>query len=486
MLINLRLIFHLQGILLLLVGLLMPIGTLFSLYYRDNDITALLGASLITILCGLGILVIIGQQPSYDDLSKREGYVSVALSWILISVFGALPYVIHGSIPSYTDAFFETISGFTTTGASILTDIEALPHGLLFWRSLTHWLGGMGIIVFSLAILPLLGVGGAQLFTAEVSGPTKDKIHPQVRGTAKRLWAVYVVLTLVNAGALMLCGMNLFDALCHAFGTIATGGFSTRNASMAAFSPAAQYVTIFFMFVSGINFSLHYYGMVKGRIEAYLCDEELRFYALLVLINVSFVGAASLYHHQGKDTELVLRNAAFAVVSVMSTTGFGTADYETFAPFARFIFLVLLFSGACAGSTSGAIKIVRILVLARNGILEFGRLLHPRAIIPVRLNGKSVPPNILHNILAFFALYMLVFLNGTLLLAILGLDMDSAMGAVASCQGGVGPGIGSVGPVANYAHVADAGKWVLSGVMLLGRLELFTLLVVFSPYYWRN
>ncbi|MBE7440626.1 MAG: TrkH family potassium uptake protein [Spirochaetales bacterium] len=463
----------------------MPTGVLFSLYYGDGDILSLLSAATITILTGLGILVIIGQQPDYDELSKREGYVSVALSWILISAFGALPFVIHGSIPTYTDAFFETISGFTTTGASILTDIEALPHGLLFWRSLTHWLGGMGIIVFSLAILPLLGVGGAQLFIAEVAGPTKDKIHPQVRGTAKRLWAVYVLLTLVNTAALMICGMSLFDALCHAFGTVATGGFSTRNASMAAFSPAAQYVTIVFMFVSGINFSLHYYGIIKGRIGAYFRDEELRFYSVVVLANIVFMGVASLIYVKDQGTEPVLRNAAFAVVSILSTTGFGTADYETFAPYARFVFLVLLFSGSCAGSTSGAIKMVRVLVLVKNGILEFGRLLHPRAVIPVRLNQRLVAPHILHNILAFFTLYMLVFLNGTLVLAILGLDMDSAMGAVASCQGGVGPGIGSVGPVANYAHVVPAGKWVLSIIMLLGRLELFTLLMVFSPYYWR-
>ena len=419
-------------------------------------------------------------------MRKREGYVIVAASWALVSAFGALPFVFHGAIPSYTDAFFETISGFTTTGASVLNNIEQIPRGLLFWRSMTHWLGGMGIIVLSLAVLPLLGVGGSQLFDAEATGPVKDKIHPQIAGTAKRLWGIYVALTLVLTILLMLGGMTFFDSLCHAFSTIATGGFSTKQNSIAFYSsPYIQYVLIFFMFLAGTNFSLHYHAL-HGRPRNYFRDEEFRWYLVITLGLTVFVFFMILMNDAQANTEKSFRDSAFQVVSIISSTGFITADYEKWSSYSSYVFFIMLFFGASAGSTTGGIKIVRLLLLAKNGILELKRLIHPRAVVPVRINGRMVPQNIINNILAFFMLYMLAFVIGSLVMSFTGLDLDSAMGAVAATLGCIGPGIGKVGPVHNFAEITDFGKWVLSFLMLLGRLELFTILVLFSPSFWKH
>lgn len=476
-----------MGLMLTLIALVMPLGVGFSLYYGDEDVLPLLESAGITFVSGLLLfgLTSIGGRPDYNKLRKREGYVIVAVAWVAISAFGALPFVIHGAIPSYTDAFFETISGFTTTGASILSNIEGVPHGLLFWRSMTHWLGGIGIIVFSLAILPLLGVGGTQLFIAEVSGPNKDKIHPQVQGTAKRLWGIYVLLTMLCVALLMAGGMNLFDALCHAFGTLSTGGFSTKNDSLAHYDSAfIHYVVIFFMFLGGVNFSLHYHAM-HGRILAYFRDEEFLFYVMVVMVNIAFIGATIMIFNPDTSFERAMRDSAFQIVSIISSTGFITADYEKWAPYTRYVFFILLFAGASAGSTTGAIKMIRLLILAKNGVTELKRLLHPRAVIPVRINGRMVQPEIISNVLAFFALYMLIFLNGSLFMSFLGLDFASAMGSVAATLGCIGPGIGLVGPVHNFAAIPDAGKWFLSLMMLLGRLEIFTILVIFSPAFWK-
>ena len=470
----------------MLVALFMPTGIIFSLYYGDNDIFALLLSAGISLLFGFFLWAITGfnVRSDYSELRKREGYVIVSLGWIVVSAFGALPFVINGAIPSYTDAFFETISGFTTTGASILNNIESIPHGLLFWRSLTHWLGGMGIIVLSLAILPLLGVEGTKLFVAEVAGPTKDKIHPHVQGTAKRLWGLYVILTGVETLLLMIGGMSFFDAICHAFGTMATGGFSTKQASIAHYqSPFIHYVIIVFMILAGTNFTLHYHAL-HGRIYAYFKDEEFRFYIILMGIITLFVtGTIAFFTNVG--IEKSFRDAAFQVVSIITTTGYITADYEKWASYSQFFFIILVFMGACAGSTTGGIKMIRILLLARNGLLELKRLIHPRAIVPVRLNDKLVPQPIVNNILAFFVLYMLVFVFGTMIMSFTGLDFKSAIGSVSATLGCVGPGIGSVGPVSNYAHITVFGKWFLSFLMLLGRLEIFTILVMFTPSFWK-
>jgi trk system potassium uptake protein TrkH len=482
--IQFRPVINIIGFLLVLEGLLMLPGLAFSFYYDDNDIIPIL-------ICGIGISIIgyllwfFTKTENFIEIKKREGYLIVALGWIIMSLFGSLPFMLHGSIPNFIDAFFETASGFTTTGASILTNIEALPHGLLFWRSMTHWIGGMGIIVLSLAILPLLGIGGMQLYVAEVAGPTKDKLHPRVKETAKRLWAIYVLLTLVETVLLMFGGMNFFDSLCHSFGTIATGGFSTKNASVAYYQSAyIDYVIIIFMFLSGTNFSLHYFAL-HGKIKSYWKDEEFKFYLFFILIVVLGIGLY-LNFYSSSSFEESIRKSAFSVISILSSTGFVTSDYEQWGYFMGMIFLVLLLMGACAGSTSGGIKMVRHYLLLKNSFYELRRLIHPNAIIPVRYNKKSVTQDIISKISAFTLLYFFIFAAGSIIMAISGLELPSAMGAVAACLGNIGPGLGSTGPATTFANVSDFGKVFLSFIMILGRLELFTMLIIFSPAFWRK
>jgi trk system potassium uptake protein TrkH len=462
----------------------MMLGIPFSIYYGDNDILTLLVTGSLISLVGLGTWFFT-RKTDRVDLGKREGYLIVSLGWIIMSLFGALPFIIHGSIPSFTDAFFETISGFTTTGASILNNIEAVPHGLLFWRSLTQWIGGMGIIVLSLAILPLLGIGGMQLFSAEVPGVTKDKLHPRVKETAKRLWGIYVLFTMVETILLMTAGMNFFDAINHSFTTMATGGFSTKNASTAYFaSPYVQYIFIFFMFFAGMNFTLHYLAFHKN-FSFFKKNDEFKAYFYFIIIVSIFI---SLIHspHVTFHPEEAFRHSLFHVVSLVTTTGYVSSDYENWAIFSRMIFFILLFMGGCAGSTGGSIKFVRHLLLFKNGFLELKRLIHPRAVIPVRLNGKSVSPEIISNVQAFFIIYILIFVLGSIVLSVMGVDFISSVGAVATCIGNVGPGIGTVGPVANFNHLPDFAKWFLGFLMLLGRLELFTVLIIFTPYFWKK
>lgn len=487
--IRFALIININGLLLIILSLFMPIGALFSLYYKDNDIPALLISALITAAAGITLwLASGGKKIDFNQVRKRDGYLIVFFGWLLISSFGALPYVIHGSIPSYIDAFFETMSGFTTTGASIMNNIEDAPHGILFWRSLTHWLGGMGIIVLTLAILPLLGVGGAQLFGAEVAGPNQDKIHPQVKGTAKRLWGIYAALTFTQMILLMFGGMSFFEAICHAFGTLSTGGFSTRQSSIAAFDSAyIQYVIIIFMFLGGTNFSMHYH-FLHGRIKTVLKDEEFRFYLVTVII-ITLVVFAGVYYYTPEGFEQSFRDASFQVVSLVTSTGFVSADYEKWGPFSPYLFLLLMFTGACAGSTTGAIKMVRILLLVKSGFIELKRLIHPNAIIPVRLNGKIVSKEVKDNILAFFSLYMIIFIVSSFFMtfepAFIENPLPSALSSVASTLGCMGPGLGVVGPVNNYAEVSDLGKVFLSFLMLLGRLEIFTVFIIFTPSFWK-
>lgn len=481
---NFRLIFKITGFLLILTGIFMMTGIPFSIYYKSDDIPALLISGFGTIIIG-AILWFLFKGAEKDKINKREAYLIVALSWLSCSLFGTMPFIIQGSIPNFTNAFFETMSGFTTTGASILTNVEALPHGLLFWRSMTHWLGGMGIIVLSLAILPLLGIGGMQLFQAEVAGPSKDKIHPRVAETAKRLWAIYVLLTGAETVLLLFGDMSLFDALCHSFGTLATGGFSTKTQSIAHFNSAyIDYVVIIFMFLGGTNFSLHYIAL-HGKLNAYFKDNEFRFYFSFLAITVLFT-TLFLFFNNSLPLESSFRNATFNILSILTSTGFAIADYEAWAPFFSVFFLLLLMFGACAGSTSGGVKMIRYQLLIKNGWVELKRLLHPSAVIPVRHNGKAVSSEIISKIASFVLLYLLIFGVGSLLLSIIGLDMKSAMGSVAACMANIGPGLGTTGPVSNYAEVPSVGKWLLSILMLLGRLELFTILIIFSPAFWKR
>lgn len=481
---NYRIVLNIIGFLLILNGLFILTGIGFSLYYQSDDVSALLISGAGTSLIGL-ILWLATRKTEITELGKREGYLIVTLGWFVMAIFGAIPFLLHGSVSNYTDAFFETMSGFTTTGATILSDIEVLPQGLLFWRSLTQWLGGMGIIVLSLAILPLLGIGGMQLFAAEVPGVTKDKIHPRVKETAKRLWGIYVILTAAQTLLLMVGGLNFFDAINHSFTTMATGGFSTKNASIAYYtSPYVQYIFILFMFFAGMNFTLHYLSF-HGKFNYFKENTEFKYYLGFTLVATLFVVIIHLPHVNFHYEEAV-RQSLFHVVSLTTTTGYVTSDFENWAPYSRMIFFVLLFIGGCAGSTGGGIKFVRHIVLFKNSWAELKRLIHPRAVIPVKFNGKAVNSEVISNVQAFFIFYILVFVLGSIIISLLGVDFVTAIGATATCVGNIGPGIGTVGPVSNFSHLPEIVKWILSLFMVVGRLELFTVLIIISPAFWKK
>ncbi|TAJ12504.1 TrkH family potassium uptake protein [Marinilabiliaceae bacterium JC017] len=479
---NKKFIINLFGLVLMFESLFMLLCGGVSLFYGEDDLMAFLYAALITF--SFGFFPWLMTRNVKKDLIKREGYIVVTLVWVIMSVFGSLPFIFSGYIPRFTDAFFETISGFTTTGASILEDIEALPHGVLFWRSTTHFIGGMGIIVLAVAILPYFGFGGMQLYNAEAAGVTNDKLHPRITQTAKSLWGIYVSLILLETVFLMFGGMPLFDALCHSFGTIASGGFSTKNTSLAGYSPYIQYVVVLFMIFAGTNFTLFYFAW-KGKWQKIKQNGEFKIYLYIIGI-VSLIVAVSLIFTEHYGIEKAFRDSLFQVVSILTSTGFATADYTAWHGSLTFIFFILMFSGACAGSTSGGIKIMRHNILIRNSMLEFKRMTHPLAVISLRINKKVIPKEVVFKVLAFVMIYMIIFSLGSLSLTFLGLEFDAAMGAAATTMGGIGPGLGSVGPVSNFAHVAIAGKWILSLLMLLGRLELFSVLILFSPEFWRN
>ncbi len=480
---NLKIIFKVLGLLLLVEGIAMLLALIIAIIYGGNDILAFSISSGINLATG-GIITLLSKNAK-KDIGKREGFIIVSMVWVVFSLFGSFPYMLSGSIPNFTDAFFETISGFTTTGSSILNDIEALPHGILFWRSISQWLGGMGIIVLSLAILPVFGIGGMQLFIAEVPGPTPDKISPRIKQTAKALWGIYMLFTVVETILLWIGGMSLYDAVCHSFTTMATGGFSTKQASIAHWSsPFIQYVIIFFMFIAGTNFTLSYLA-IKGKFANAFKDEEFKYYSIITLSFTALITLGLVLSSQ-LNFEQAFRDALFQVVSIVTTTGFATADYLLWSPVLTILIFALFFFGGSAGSTGGGIKIMRIVVLAKNGYYELKRLIHPHAIIPVKFNKHSVDTKIVTNVLAFFMLYMAVFSVSTIIFTLIEPDMESSMGAVATSLGNIGPGLGSVGPAENFYHIKPIGKWFLSFLMLLGRLELFTVLVLFSPSFWKE
>ncbi len=482
--INIRLTFKLLGMLTLVLSAFMALSMVWVFIDHEHDnITPLLNSVLITFCSGL-CLFLFNRKQNHRNISIKEGYLIVGLTWASMSAFGALPFYFSGYFSGYTDAFFESISGFTTTGASILSDIEALPRSLLFWRSTTHWLGGMGIIVLTLAVLPILGVGGMQLFVAEVPGSTPDKLHPHMRETARRLWGIYVLFTFTQCFLLMLGGMDFFHSINHSFSTLATGGFSTQNDSIAGYSPYIQYVIIFFMIMAGISFALHYY-LLKGQFNKVLSNEEIRFYFSVIGVFTLVLTVSIMFLHQA-GLEQAFRESLFQTVAIATTTGFVTADYLQWHGSLWFMIFILMFTGGCIGSTGGGIKMIRLLVLFKNTRLELKRLIHPMAIIPVRLNGKVVPKNNITNFLAFFLIYILIFMAGAVIMSAYGLDLNSSIGASIATLGNIGPAIGSVGPVENYAHIPTGGKWILCFFMLLGRLELFTILLLFSPSFWRK
>lgn len=493
---NYKIIFHFFGLLLLFNGGFMMLATLISLIYSDGVTLHLFLAGLSTLL--LGGIAMYGTKNHRKEMNKREGYIVVAFGWIVMSLTGTLPYLATEAIPSFTDAFFETISGYTTTGASILNDIEILPEGVLFWRSTTHWIGGMGIIVLAIAILPLLGVGGMQLFAAEAPGPGGDKLHPRITDTAKRLWLIYFGYTVAETILLQVAGMSFFDAINHALSTLSTGGFSTKNASIAHWNdnPAIQYIIIFFMFLAGTNFVLSYY-LFKGNVTKIIKDDEFKLYfrfiaaftivaALLIYFRADISQSSVAHPMVLGEGESAIRHGLFQVLAIVTTTGFVTADYTMWTPFLTVFFFGLMFLGGSAGSTSGGVKVVRHLILIKNGFLEFKRSLHPNAILPVRYNTKSISKDIVFNILGFFILYMLSFIIGALVFSMFQIDFTSAIGLSASSLGNVGPALGDFGPVNNYSALPSLGKWWASFLMLIGRLELFTVLILLTPFFWRN
>ncbi len=484
-----------MGLLLLFNGLFMLFAAIMSGVYKDGATLDIALASITSMFVGTTAMYFTRNHKK--EVKRKEGYIIVTFGWIVMSISGMLPYLFSGAIPDVTNAFFETISGYTTTGATILDDIEVLPEGILVWRSLTHWIGGMGIIVLAIAILPLLGIGGMQLFAAEAPGPSADKLHPRITDTAKRLWYIYVGYTIAETILLKLAGMSFFDALNHSLATLSTGGFSTKNASLAYWNnePLIQYIVIFFMFLAGSNFVLSYFAF-KGKVQRVLRDEEFKFYfgfivlfSIVVALVVYFKAniPVSEYHPMPYGAaESSFRHALFQVVSVITTTGFVTADFTNWTPFVKVFFFGLFFLGGSAGSTAGGIKVMRHLLIIKNGLLEFKRTLHSNAVIPVRYNNKTVREHIVYNVIAFFVLYMLLFIIGSLGLSFLGLDFESSVGGAASSLGNVGPALGSLHPLSNFNGLPMLGKWWCGFLMLLGRLELFTVLIILTPYFWKD
>ena len=499
-----KLIFHTLGNLLIclagtmLLPLVIAICYHFSADEPQKDLFAFVYATVIT-LC-VGLILRFTLKPASPELGIREGFAIVALGWVFVALFGAFPYLFadvfsaesRTALEEFSFCYFESMSGFSTTGATVLEEIEHLSHAMLFWRSFSHWLGGMGIVVLAVAILPMLGVGGMQLFRAEAPGPQTDRLTPRIAQTAKLLWGVYILLSFLETILLWLGDMTLFDALCHTFGTMATGGFSTKNASIAHYNSVyIEIVIIVFMFLAGTNFALHYRAL-RGDVKSYFKDTEFRFYCVVILLSVLLVSWNTVKfentHGQIPYDSVgdAIRYGAFQVLSITTTTGYGSADFEMWPALSQFILVTLMFYGGCAGSTSGGMKQLRFLLLIKQSGAEIKRLIFPHAVLPVRVNDRVVPSEVLTHVLGFFFFFIGIFAIVTCIMTILGLDLITAAGCTIATMGNIGPGLGDVGPLDNYAHIATAGKFVLTFCMLLGRLELYTVLILFSPNYWKK
>lgn len=472
------------GILSFVIGLTMIVPLLVGLHYGDGSHAALLKSMGITVFAGLALYLMFRSE-DMKNIGPREGMGMVAIGWTVVGLFGGLPFYFSGEFHSFVDAFFESVSGFTTTGASVLNNIEAVPKGLLFWRSLIQWLGGMGIIVLSIAILPFLGVGGMQLYKAEVPSPVPDKLTPRVRDTALVLWKVYALITALEIVMLLFGGMSLYDAVSHALTTLPTGGFSPKNTSIAHYdSVYVDAVVIFFMFLAGVNFSLHY-QFLRGRTLAFWRDPECRFFSILVLI---LVGAVTLdiLSFYSDNIGKAMRYASFQVVSILTTTGYVTADYGQWPALSQWILVACMIIGASAGSTGGGVKCLRVMLCIKYCYREMFTLIHPRAVKRIKIAGKPVSDEVMQSVMGFLALFIGLFAVCTVLLASIGVDFVTSIGAVAACIGNIGPGLGAVGPVNNFANIPDAGKWLLIWCMLIGRLEVFTVIILLVPEFWRR
>jgi trk system potassium uptake protein TrkH len=512
-----RFIFYCIGAILLSCGLVMIIPGLIALFYQEEDLLSSILASILTLLCG-GIMFCLGKKGKGEEgITHREGFAIVTGVWLFCCLFGAFPYYLYAHIPlrvsdssrslpdcrldkgigsefcSFTDSFFESTSGFTTTGASIIKrglwkrpkrGKDELPHGLLFWRAITQWLGGMGIIVLGLAILPFLGVGGMQLFKAETPGPIASKLQPRIRETAKILWGIYIFITGIEVLLLMIGGLDPFNAVIHSFTTMATGGFSTMEKSIGAFGNRyIEWIITLFMFLAGVNFSLHYAFLIR-KPSSYIRDPEFRFYAGIIFGFILLITV--IFQLKGMAFEGSLRQAAFQVISILTTTGYSSVDFEAWIKPAAFFLFVLMFIGGCAGSTGGGIKCIRIWILLKQAYKELYRLEHPHAVYQVKLKGKVVSQEAIQSIQGFVSLYFLFFFLFSIIIAFSGLDFVTVVSSVIACMGNIGPGFGDVGPMDNYAHISGFGKWILSFSMILGRLEIYTVILLFIPEYWRG
>lgn len=492
---NWRLVFKTMGVLLCLEALTMSAPTIAAFWYNDPDIIAWIVSTLLTLLGGLLVLGLGRRAPKH--VGEREGYVIVALVWIVYSIFGILPYWLSGVLPDLTDCWFETMSGFTTTGASVITDVEAVSHGILLWRALSQWMGGLGIIVISVAILPLFGLGGMQLYAAEVTGVSYEKLSPRIADTARHMCATFFLLTITETVALYLLGMKGFDAICHSMSTIATGGFSTQNTSIIAYRPAIQYTIAIFMFLSGINFTQIIY-LLRGRPSRLLHDEEGRWYAGGVALCTILLSISVFIHYHFsagtafslditvlRDMERAFRESLFTVISSITTTGYAAGEYALWPKLCIVMIFFTMFAGASSGSTAGGIKWVRIGIFAKSAVTELKRRIHPNAVIPVRFNGQAVSNNTVSNVMAFLFFYIAIIIVSTLICCAAGVPFDESLGSMVSAIGNVGLSIGPFTP-GNYYDFPAVAKWTMSFVMLIGRLEIFTVLLLFTKALWKK
>lgn len=479
---NYGIVIKVIGNLLLFEGVALLLPSAVALYYRESSILAFIYTILILTVVG-GMMTKI-PRPS-NKIGAKEGLVIVASGWVFVSFFGALPFVLDGSIPSIIDAFFETVSGLTTTGATIIDNVEILPHSILFWRSFTHWLGGMGILVLTLAVLPAIGVGGFQIFKAESPGPITDKLVPKMRDTATILYTAYLGITILQILLLIFGGLSLYEASIYTFGTVGTGGLSIHNNSVGAYSSSYVVMVIaVFMIASGVNFS-HYYDLYKGNWREVIKDSELKLYLAIILISVLLI-TINLNGKLYTGLFETFKHALFQVSSIITTTGYTTVNYEKWPTFSQGILFFLMFVGGCAGSTAGSIKVVRILILIKLVIREVAKILHPRAVIPIRIKGKMISPDVIAGVTSFFFLYMLLFVIGTLLISLEGLDLMSAISSVVTTLGNIGPGFGMVGPTHTFSAFSGASKLLFSLLMLFGRLEIYTIFILLMPTFWQE
>ncbi len=481
MILNKRLLLFLSGTVLMLEGAFMAACIPVAMYYGGADLNAFIISAIITFFSG-ALLRLFTWTRVRKVPTPREGFLFVSFSWILISLFGVMPYMISGAIPNFVNAYFETVSGFTTTGSSILTDIEALPKGILFWRSITHWMGGMGVILMVIVILPSLKAGGILLYSAETTRASFDNLRPRVIDTAKSFGMVYLALTLLETIFLTLGGMPLFDSVCHSFATVATGGFSTKNDSIAGYPTYIHYVIIIFMFLSGANFGLHFL-LAKGKFKEVLANEEFRVYTGIILIITLLIMVILM--RNGMRFAISIRDSLFQVTSIVTCTGFATADYMLWPRFAWFLIFMAMFSGASAGSTGGGVKVIRHVLMFKNLAADIKSFVHPKGIYTVKYQGAVLSPNRLQSVVAFYYWYLLIFISGSVVMMAMGVDFHASIGSVATTLAGIGPGLGKVGPSGNFSSFPDMAKIFLTFNMIIGRLEIYSFLVIFSPAFWK-